>query len=495
MLLLTSMAAQAQSLQTPAVDSISIDNTNPIISWFANNDSTEVYEIHKCVYEEINNEIHTVCNFIDSTSGTTYIHEVNACDIPLRYCIVAHASGGRFSAWSDTLYTIFLKQPSFDICANEVQLRWTPYRNMVSSLGGYRILASKNDEIFMPIDSTAADVTQFTHSNLDAGTLYTYKIQAFNQDGSRTSTSCEDSIRSRTYAKPEFVYLKYATVEDNDHIKIEWLADEAPISKYSVLRSEDDGVTYDTISRISDLAKYDPPQFYIDTTADFNRQSYYYKIIALDSCGANQIASVNLARTILLTNDPLPAVSGRVNELKWNAYEDWPSEVDRYEIYRKLSGTSDLFAILDDVDGNTLTYSDSLSILSGSGGQFSYYIKAIEIGGDNGYESETDNSISNVITISRESRIFMPNAIIAGGESPDDEFKPVVQFFEPDGYQLIIFNKWGQQLFESREVSKGWMGKYNGEYVPEDAYVYVIRYKDNTGLLQEKRGTVTVIWK
>lgn len=490
-LLLLSFEGYGQSLQTPAIDSISIEASHPIISWFPNTDNTGGYVIVK----RVNNAGIFIWQRIDTVFGinqTTYTDvSANACLAPQWYRVYA-TSGPAVpdSPWSDTLRTIFLEQPAFDICANTVQLQWTPYINMVNTLGGYRIFASENGGIFSQIGQTAATETQFTHTNLTPGTIYSYKIQAVNQDATRSSTSCEQSILSRTYPKPEFVYVNYATVEDNDHIKIAWIADEAPISKYSVLRSED-GVTYDTISRISDLSTYAPPQFYYDTTADFNSKSYYYKITLCDSCGFARGLPVNFAQTIFLTG--APALAGFINELQWNPYEDWPLEVEKYEIYRKVDGTPNPAGPLETVAGNQTDFQDNVADLSDFKGQFSYSVKAIETEGDNGYESTIDNSISNEIVISRESRILVPNAIIAGGTPPDDEFKPVVQFIEQEAYQLIIFNKWGQQLFASRQISDGWNGTYNGEWVPADTYVYLIKYKNAAGVLSEKRGTVTVI--
>jgi gliding motility-associated-like protein len=490
LLFMTGMA-RAQSLQTPAIDSISIVATHPVLSWFPNSDNTGGYVIEKQVYSG-GIFIWLPIDTIIGINQTTYTDvSADACVASQSYKVYAIAGSALpDSPWSDMLQTIFLEQPSFDICANTVHLQWSPYINMVNSLGGYRIFASENGGNYAPIGQSAADVTEFTHTNLASGTLYSYKIQAFNEDGTRTSSSCERSILSRTYAKPDFVYVKYATVEDNDHIKIVWLTNEVPISKYSVLRSED-GMTYDTISRISDLTDYAPPQLYIDTTADFNSQSYYYKISVCDSCGFARQVDVNIAKTIHLSGSP--ALIGFVNELEWNAYEGWPLNVENYEIYRKVDGTANPIGALKTVPGSQLNSQDIVVDFSGFKGQFTYYVKAIETAGNNGYDSTIDNSTSNEIVISRESRILVPNAIIAGGTPPDDEFKPVVQFIEQDEYQLIIFNKWGQQLFASREVTEGWNGTFNGEWVPADTYVYLIVFKDAAGTLNEKRGTVTVI--
>jgi gliding motility-associated-like protein len=479
-----------QSLQKVAIDSISIVATHPVISWFPNTDNTDGYVIVK----RVNNSGIFIWQPIDTVFGinqTTYTDvSTNACLAQQRYHVYAFRPSTPQSTWSDVLQTIFLEAPEFDICANTVKLQWTSYINMVNALGGYRIFASENGGAFSQIGQTGAADTVFVHTNLTAGILYSYKIQAFNQDNTRTSASCERSIMSRTYQKPEFVYVKYATVEDNRYIKIAWTADEAPISKYSVLRSND-GVAYDTISHLIDLSTYAPAQFYNDTTADFNSSSYYYKISICDSCGFARQVAVNFAQTIFLSG--APALSGFINVLQWNPYEEWPLGVEKYEIYRWVDGTPNPAGPLETVASSQTEFLDNVAGFSDFKGQFSYSVKAIETEGDNGYESIIDYSISNEIVISRESRILVPDAIIAGGTPPDDEFKPVVQFIGQEAYQLIIFNKWGQQLFESREISNGWNGKYNGEWVPADTYVYLIKYKNAAGVLSEKRGTVTVI--
>jgi gliding motility-associated-like protein len=80
-----------------------------------------------------------------------------------------------------------------------------------------------------------------------------------------------------------------------------------------------------------------------------------------------------------------------------------------------------------------------------------------------------------------------------GSMPPDDEFCPFVSFIEQEGYEMAIFNKWGQQIFISRQISAGWDGKYNGEYVPAGAYVYVIKFRNAAGRFEELRGTVTVL--
>jgi len=41
---------------------------------------------------------------------------------------------------------------------------------------------------------------------------------------------------------------------------------------------------------------------------------------------------------------------------------------------------------------------------------------------------------------------------------------------------MKIFNRWGQMVFESSEISLGWDGTYQGKPAPAGTYVYRISY-------------------
>ena len=43
------------------------------------------------------------------------------------------------------------------------------------------------------------------------------------------------------------------------------------------------------------------------------------------------------------------------------------------------------------------------------------------------------------------------------------------------------FDRWGKQLFYTTDINVGWDGKFNGEYVKQDVYVYSIKVKLEDG--------------
>jgi gliding motility-associated-like protein len=74
---------------------------------------------------------------------------------------------------------------------------------------------------------------------------------------------------------------------------------------------------------------------------------------------------------------------------------------------------------------------------------------------------------------------FVPNAFSPNDDGINDVFRP---FFKANAlnitqYQMQIYNRWGDLLFTSDDINKGWDGKMNGKLLPPDTYVWLIRYK------------------
>jgi len=62
-------------------------------------------------------------------------------------------------------------------------------------------------------------------------------------------------------------------------------------------------------------------------------------------------------------------------------------------------------------------------------------------------------------------------------------------------YQLQIFNKWGELMYESKDVHKGWDGYYRGELCKQDVYVWKVRARFVDGQRYERAGDVTLLVK
>jgi gliding motility-associated-like protein len=94
---------------------------------------------------------------------------------------------------------------------------------------------------------------------------------------------------------------------------------------------------------------------------------------------------------------------------------------------------------------------------------------------------------------------FSPNVVESSGgyynihSLDNDVFFPMHKGVEE--YKLQIYNKWGELLYESKDIAKGWDGYYRGQLVKQDVYVWKVEARFVNGQKYEKAGDVTVIIK
>jgi PKD repeat protein len=95
-----------------------------------------------------------------------------------------------------------------------------------------------------------------------------------------------------------------------------------------------------------------------------------------------------------------------------------------------------------------------------------------------------------------------PNAFVPSKTGPSGGlYNPVDfsnQIFHPihEGvieYKLLIFNRWGEQIFESNDVRVGWDGYFNGVLSAQDVYVWRAKGKFSNGKDFDMRGNVTLL--
>jgi len=44
-----------------------------------------------------------------------------------------------------------------------------------------------------------------------------------------------------------------------------------------------------------------------------------------------------------------------------------------------------------------------------------------------------------------------------------------------DDFEMVIYDRWGKQLFFTTDINQGWDGSYNGEPVPQGSYTVAIK--------------------
>ncbi|MDT8394160.1 MAG: gliding motility-associated C-terminal domain-containing protein [Bacteroidales bacterium] len=90
------------------------------------------------------------------------------------------------------------------------------------------------------------------------------------------------------------------------------------------------------------------------------------------------------------------------------------------------------------------------------------------------------------------SKIWFPNCFTPNLDGFNDVFKPVYENITV--YSLIIFNRWGQILYESMDIDEGWDGNFNGRKCPAGVYFFTADYAGgSTGNTSNVLGSVTLL--
>ena len=103
-----------------------------------------------------------------------------------------------------------------------------------------------------------------------------------------------------------------------------------------------------------------------------------------------------------------------------------------------------------------------------------------------------DSIVKEILVIEPE-LFYIPNSFSPNGDGLNDVFysKTSEKFLQD--YRLIIFNKWGELLFETHDISASWNGKYKGTLLKEDIYVYKIEYSPYRDSHKQFVGHVNLI--
>jgi gliding motility-associated-like protein len=98
------------------------------------------------------------------------------------------------------------------------------------------------------------------------------------------------------------------------------------------------------------------------------------------------------------------------------------------------------------------------------------------------------------VVVEPEYSFYIPNAFTPDGDGLNDEFFGKGENISE--YEMRIYDRWGNMMFYSDDLSKHWDGKVKGgsEAVEMDVYVYTINIKEGKNrIFHNYKGTVTVV--
>ena len=93
-----------------------------------------------------------------------------------------------------------------------------------------------------------------------------------------------------------------------------------------------------------------------------------------------------------------------------------------------------------------------------------------------------DTTRYNAINVSiSESSLQMPNAFSPNGDGINDVYRAKPGYKCIVSFKAVIFNRWGQKLYEWDDPAGGWDGKYRGREVAQGTYFVNVTAKGADG--------------
>ena len=108
----------------------------------------------------------------------------------------------------------------------------------------------------------------------------------------------------------------------------------------------------------------------------------------------------------------------------------------------------------------------------------------------------TDNFCTSIRQITVRVRhtkhvFFIPNAFSPNQDGTNDKF--YIRGNDIFSTRMVIFDRWGEKVFDSSDKSIGWDGTYKGEKVAMGVYTYVAYIIFSDGFSESKAGSVALI--
>jgi len=135
-------------------------------------------------------------------------------------------------------------------------------------------------------------------------------------------------------------------------------------------------------------------------------------------------------------------------------------------------------------DDNTMTFytNENPSHLYTEPGTYYVTLSVIDTDG-------CSDEIIKKIEVLQEYYSYTPSIFTPNNDGLNDTFQPSLFNIDKNSYQLVVFDRWGQVVFETIDYDQGWNGQLkNGAFLPSDVYSYKIQYNTKFGDEKEEKG-------
>ncbi len=96
------------------------------------------------------------------------------------------------------------------------------------------------------------------------------------------------------------------------------------------------------------------------------------------------------------------------------------------------------------------------------------------------------DTLRHNLVVESDVLIFVPNTFTPDGDEFNQTWKVHMEGIDIFDFELLIFNRWGEIVWESHDLNVAWDGVYRGKDLPAGMYTWTITTKD---LLNDNKRT------
>ncbi len=104
------------------------------------------------------------------------------------------------------------------------------------------------------------------------------------------------------------------------------------------------------------------------------------------------------------------------------------------------------------------------------------------------------DTATHIVVIDGVFSVFAPNAFTPDGDAVNPVFLPIVRDAFPEDHDLRIFDRWGREVFSTKDPEEGWDGTVFGAGPKTDVYVWKLKARSTVDrIMRIYTGHVTVL--
>lgn len=118
-----------------------------------------------------------------------------------------------------------------------------------------------------------------------------------------------------------------------------------------------------------------------------------------------------------------------------------------------------------------------------------YHVKLVSVSKDGCYDS-----ITKQVKIESVVNLYIPNSFTPNGDHTNDTWGVSIEGHDPDDYQLEVYNRWGELIWQTKNPHEHWDGTCHGKKVKTGTYVWKLTTREKfTGINRRWHGHLNVL--